>query len=101
MTQFPPENDITKVPAKPSLPPKIKSPIHSHLEYKLQRVFKMTGVKLTIGRFLLISIYLYQSTNRRFTNSHLFIYFDKGGFTIGLMVKLPLWKCMNKFENYI
>ena len=46
----------------------------------LQNVFKMTGVKLTIGRLLLIDIYWYQSTNR-FINSHLFIHSHKGGLT--------------------
>ena len=33
--------------------PKIKFPVHSHLEYMLQKVFKMAGVKLTINRLLL------------------------------------------------
>ena len=36
---------------------KIKFPVHSHLEYILQKVFKMTGVKLTISRLSLIGIY--------------------------------------------
>ena len=46
-----------RVPAKLSDLPKIKFPVHSHLEYILQKVFKMTGVKLTIARFSLIGIY--------------------------------------------
>ena len=50
-------NDITYVSAKLSDPPKIKFPVHSHLEYILQKVFKMTGVKLTIWRLSPIGIY--------------------------------------------
>ena len=49
----------------------------------------LTGVKLTIGRLLLIGIYWYWSTNRRFIHSHLFMYLHKGCLTIGLMVKPP------------
>ena len=56
-------NDITYVPAKLSDPPKIKFPVHSHLKYILQKVFKITGVKLTICRLSLIGIYWYQSIN--------------------------------------
>ena len=36
---------------------KLIQTLHSHLEYFLQKVFKMTGVKLTIGRLSLINIY--------------------------------------------
>ena len=43
----------------------------------------MAGVKLTIGRLLLIGIYWSQSTNRRFIYFHLFIHSHKGGLTIG------------------
>ena len=43
--------------AKRSDLPKIKFPVDSHLEYVLQKVFKMTGVKITIGRLSLIGIY--------------------------------------------
>ena len=42
---------LRKVPAKLSVPPKIKWPVHSHVEYMLQNVFKMTGVKLTRDTF--------------------------------------------------
>ena len=78
-------NDITYVLAKLSVPPKIKFPVHSHLKCMLQKVFKMTGVKLITGRLLLTGIYWYQSSNRRFINSHLFKHSYKGGLTIGLM----------------
>ena len=37
-------NDITYVLAKLSDSPKIKFPVHSHLKYILQKIFKMTGV---------------------------------------------------------
>ena len=80
--QIPTWNDI-KVPAKPSVPPKTKFPVHFNLEYMLQKVFKMTEVKLTIAILLQISIYWYQSTNRRFIHSH------KGAFTIGLILNTP------------
>ena len=43
-------NSQQKVPPKFSIPPKIKFPVHSHLEYMLQKVFKITAKKLTIGR---------------------------------------------------
>ena len=43
--------------AKCSDLPKIKFPVDSHLEYILQKVFKMTGVKITICRISLIGIY--------------------------------------------
>ena len=76
--QSPTWKNITQVPAKLSDLPKIKCPVHSHLEYMLQKVFKMTGVKLTICRVSLIGIYWYQSTNR-FINSHLFMHSHKGG----------------------
>ena len=68
-------------PSKLSDPPKVKFPFHSHLEYILQKVFNLTGVKLTIARLSLVGIYLYQSTNR-FINSHLFMHSHKGGLTI-------------------
>ena len=55
----------------------------------LEKVFKMTGVKLTIGRLTLIGIYWYQSTNW-FINFYLFMHFHKGGSTIDLMIKPPL-----------
>ena len=55
--------EMTLAPAKLSVLPKIKFLVHSHLDYMLQNVFKMTRVKLTTGRLLLIGIYLYQSTN--------------------------------------
>ena len=48
---------IPSVPAKLSDPTKFEFHVHSHLEYMLQKVFKMTGVKLTIGRLSLIDIY--------------------------------------------
>ena len=62
--------------------------------------FKTTGVKLAIGRLSLISIYWFQSTNR-FINSHLFMHSHKGGLNMDLMIKPPLWECINKLENYI
>ena len=93
-------NDITQVPVRLSDLPKINFPVHSHLEYILQKVFKMTGVKLTICRVSLIGIYWYQSGNR-FVNSHLFMHSQKGGLSIDLMIKPPLWEYINKLENYI
>ena len=62
---------------------RLKFPVHSHLEYMLQKFIKMTGVKLTVGRRLPRGIYWYQSTNRRFMHYHLIIYSHKGGLTIG------------------
>ena len=53
------------------------------------KVFMMTGVKLTIGKILLKDIYWYQSTNIRFINSHLFIHSHEGGLTTYLAI-LPL-----------
>ena len=91
-------NYITSVPARLSDPPKIKFPVHSHLEYILQKVFKMTGVKLTICRLSLIGIYWYQSTNR-FINSHLFMHSHKGSLSIDLMIKPPWWEYISKLEN--
>ena len=79
-------NDI---PAKLSDPPKIKFPIHSHLEYILQKVFKMTWVKLAIYRVSLIDIYWYQSTNW-FINCCLFIHSHKESLSIDLMIQPPL-----------
>ena len=61
-------------PAKLSVLPKLKFPVYSHLEYMLQKVFKMTGVTLTIGRLLLKDIYWYQTSSRRFIHSRLFIH---------------------------
>ena len=78
-------NDITQVPAKLSDPPKIKFLIYSYLECILQKVFKMTGIKL-IGRILQIDIYWYQSTNR-FINYYLCMHSYKGGLTIDLMIR--------------
>ena len=46
-----------QVQAKFSEPPKIKFPVQFDLEYMLEKVFKMTGVKLTIDRLLLIDNY--------------------------------------------
>ena len=37
--------------AKLSVPLKIKFPVHSHLKYKLQKVFQIAGVKLIISDF--------------------------------------------------
>ena len=65
-----------------------------------QKVFTMTGIKLTIGRLSLIGIYWYKWANR-FINSYLIMHSNKDGLTIGLMIKPPLWECVNKFENYI
>ena len=79
-SQLPPERTLLK--SQQNFPSHLKFPVHSHLEYMLQRVIKMSGVKLTVGRLLLIGIYWYQSTNRRFIHSHLFIHSHKGGVTI-------------------
>ena len=73
-SQFPPE--ITLLKSQQNFQPHLKFPDHSHLACMLQKVIKMTGVKLIVGRRLLIGIYWYQSTNRRF------IHFHKGGLTI-------------------
>ena len=54
---IPTRNGITQVPEKLLDPPKIKFLVHSNLEYILQKVFKMTRVKLTICRISLIGIY--------------------------------------------
>ena len=48
----------------------------------IQKISKMAGVKLTIGRILLIGIYWYQTTNGRFIHCHLFMHYHKGGLTI-------------------
>ena len=76
-------NDISSVSAKLSASPKIKFPIHSHLENMLQKVFKMTGIKLAIVKLLLIGIYWYQSTRTRFIHSHLLIHSHKDDLTTG------------------
>ena len=81
------------------VPHKIKFPVHFHLKYMLQKVSRMTEVKLRIGRLLLIGIYWYQSTNRRFIHSHLFIHSHKSGLTIGLMVKPPLMRIYKKIKQ--
>ena len=69
-SQFPPEMTLLK--SQQNFQSHLKFAVHSHLEYMLQKVIKITGVKLTVGRHLLIGIYWYQSTNRRFIHSHLF-----------------------------
>ena len=51
-SQFPPEMTLARL----SVQPKIKFIVYPCLKYMLQRVLKMTGVKLTIGRLLLIGI---------------------------------------------
>ena len=33
-------------------------------------------------------------------NSHLFMHSHKGGFIIDLLIKPPLWECINKSDNY-
>ena len=43
--------------------------------------------------------YWYQSTNRRFMHSHLFIHSQKSGLTIGLMVKPTLMKMYKKIRK--
>ena len=94
---FPTRNEITLVQEKLSVQTKIKflfTPI-SNICFK-----KTTGVKLTIGRLLLIHIYWYQSTNRKFIPSNLFIHSHKGGLNISLMIKSPLWEYIDKLENY-
>ena len=69
-SQFPPEMTLLKSQQKLSFLPKIKFPVHSHLEYMLQKGFKMTGFKLIIGRLLMIGIYWLQANNRRFMHYH-------------------------------
>ena len=59
-------NDFTYNSAKISHPPKIKFTVHSHLEYVIQKVFKITGVKLTIGRFSLQSNHLYENVQKNY-----------------------------------
>ena len=59
----------------------------------------MTGFKLAIGRILLIDIYWYQSTNRRFIHSHLFLHSHNGGLTVGLLVKPPLMKMYKQIRK--
>ena len=94
-------NDITYyIPAKLSDSPKIKFPVHSHLEYIIQRFSRWLESKLTMCRVSLIGTYWYQSTNR-FINSYLFMHSHKGGLSIDLMIKPPLWEYINKLENYI
>ena len=56
-TQFPPEMTLMKSRQNFQAHLKIKFPVHSHFKYILKKVFKMTGVKLTIGRLSLIGIY--------------------------------------------
>ena len=80
-SQFHPEMTLLK--PQQNFQSRLKCPVHSHLEYMLWKVIKITGVKLTVARRLLIGIYWYQSTNRRFLHSHLFIHSLKGGLTIG------------------
>ena len=94
-SQFPPE--ITLLPvikSQENIQTHLKSNFMftPNLKYMLQKVLKMTGVKLTIGRLSLIGIYWYQSTNR-FIISHLFMYSHKGGLTIDLMIIYKqIWK---------
>ena len=73
-SQFPPEMTLLKSQQKLSFLPKTKFPVHSHLEYMLQKGFKMTGFKLIIGRLLLIGIYWLQANNRRFMHYHTFFF---------------------------
>ena len=73
-SQFPPEMTLLKSQQKLSFLPKIKFPVHSHLEYMLQKGFKMTGFKLIIGRLLLIGIYWLQANNRKFMHYHTFFF---------------------------
>ena len=49
-------NDITKVPPKLSVPPKVKCLVRFYVKFKLLKVFKMTGVKIIMDRLLLIGI---------------------------------------------
>ena len=76
-------SDMAQVSAKLSVTAKIKFHVHYHLKYMFQKVFKITWVKLTIGILLLIGIYWYQSTSRRFINTHMSIHSHKGSLTIG------------------
>ena len=76
-SQFYPEMTLLK--PQQNFQSHLKCPVHSHLKYMLWKVIKMTGVKLTVGQPLLIGIYWYQSTNRRFIHSHLLIHSHKGG----------------------
>ena len=85
---IPTSNDIIQVRATLSDLHKNKFSIHSsYLEYILQKVFKMTEVKLTIGRLSLIGIYWYQ-WNNRFINCCLFMHSHKGGLTIDVMIRV-------------
>ena len=62
---------------------RLKFPVHSISKICFKKIIKMIGAKLTVGRRLVIGICWYQSTNRRFIYSHLFIHYHKGGLTIG------------------
>ena len=84
---------------QPAIPLKLKFPVHSHLEYMLHKVFKMIGVKLTIRRLLLIVIYWYQSTYRRFIHSHLLVHSQKGGLIMFLMVEPPLMRMYKQIRK--
>ena len=55
-SQFPSEMTLLSMTKLSDLR-KIKFPVHSHLKYILQKVFNMTGVKLTICRLSLIGTY--------------------------------------------
>ena len=53
-SQFAPEMTLLK--SQQNVQSRLKSNFLFTLEYMLQKVFKMTGVKVTIGRLLLIGI---------------------------------------------
>ena len=97
-SQFPPEMTLFKSQQKLSDPPKINFPVPTHLKYILQKVFKMTEVKLTISRLSLIGIYWYQSANR-FINSNLFMHSCKGSLSIDLLIKITLMRMYKQIRK--
>ena len=93
----------TKIPPKSQIPikmTKLKSwqNFQSHLK---SNFLSLSCLIYALKSFLLllISIYFYQSTNRSYICSHLFIHSYKGGLTRGLLVKQPLWEYINKLKN--
>ena len=97
-SQFPPEITLVKSQKKLSDLPKTKFLVHSHLKYILQKVFKITEVKLTTSRLSLIGIYLYQSANR-VINSNLLMHSHRGSLSIDLMIKTILMRMYKQIRK--
>ena len=94
----PPEITLVKSQKELSDLPKTKFLVHSHLKYILQKVFKITEVKLTTSRLSLIGIYWYQSANR-LINSHLFMHSHRGSLSIDLMIKTILMRMYKQIRK--